>query len=154
MDPDISIDDEAWNAVADLEGLATRAVATSLGLVDMADAQLALNFADDETLGRLNAQWRGKPKPTNVLSFPAGPGMTPPDEPAFLGDVILASGVTQAEAREQGKSWADHTAHLIIHGVLHLAGHDHETEEEAAVMEALEIRAMAALGLPNPYEIG
>jgi probable rRNA maturation factor len=78
--------------------------------------------------------------------------MTPPDEPVFLGDVILASGVTRVEAQEQGKSWEDHTTHLILHGVLHLAGHDHETEDEAAVMEALEIRAMAALGLANPYE--
>jgi probable rRNA maturation factor len=152
MDPDIEIEDEAWNAVQDLEATAKRAVAEALALVNMADAQVALNFADDETLAGLNAQWRGKPKPTNVLSFPAGPGMTPPDEPPFLGDVILASGVTRMEAQEQGKSWKDHTTHLIIHGVLHLAGHDHETEDEAAVMEALEIRAMAALGLANPYE--
>jgi probable rRNA maturation factor len=152
MDPDIEIEDEAWNAVANLEALAKRAVAQGLALVDMPDAQVALNFADDETLAKLNAQWRGKSKPTNVLSFPAGPSMTPPDEPVFLGDVILASGVTRVEAQEQGKSWEDHTTHLILHGVLHLAGHDHETEDEAAVMEALEIRAMAALGLANPYE--
>jgi probable rRNA maturation factor len=152
MDPDIEIEDEAWHAVENLEALAKRAVVQALALVNMTDAQVALNFADDETLASLNAQWRGKPKPTNVLSFPAGPGMTPPDEPTFLGDVILASGVTKAEAQEQGKSWEDHTTHLIIHGVLHLAGHDHETEDEAAVMEALEIRAMAALGLANPYE--
>jgi probable rRNA maturation factor len=152
MDPDIEIADEAWNALANLEALAKRAVAQGLALVDMPNAQVALNFADDETLAKLNAQWRGKSKPTNVLSFPAGPGMTPPDEPVFLGDVILASGVTRVEAQEQGKSWEDHTTHLILHGVLHLAGHDHETEDEAAVMEALEIRAMAALGLANPYE--
>ncbi len=152
MDPDIEIQDEAWNAVQNLEALAKRAVAQVLGMVNMPEAQVALNFADDETLASLNAQWRGKLKPTNVLSFPAGPGMTPPDEPPFLGDIILASGVTQIEAQEQGKSWEDHTTHLIIHGLLHLAGHDHETQDEAAVMEALEIRAMAALGLANPYE--
>jgi probable rRNA maturation factor len=152
MDPDIEIEDEAWNAVANLEVLAKRAVAEALTRVNLADVQVALNFADDETLARLNAQWRGKPKPTNVLSFPAGPGMTPPDAPVFLGDVILAAGVTRAEAQEQGKSWEDHITHLIIHGVLHLAGHDHETEDEASAMEALEIRAMAALGLANPYE--
>jgi probable rRNA maturation factor len=152
MDPDIEIQDEAWNAVQNLEALAKRAVAQGLGMVNMPEAQVALNFADDETLASLNAQWRGKLKPTNVLSFPAGPGMTPPDEPPFLGDIILASGVTRIEAQEQGKSWEDHTTHLIIHGLLHLAGHDHETQDEAAVMEALEIRAMAALGLANPYE--
>lgn len=152
MDPDIEIQDEAWNAVQNLEALAKRAVAQVLGMVNMPEAQVALNFADDETLASLNAQWRGKLKPTNVLSFPAGPGMTPPDEPPFLGDIILASGVTRIEAQEQGKSWEDHTTHLIIHGLLHLAGHDHETQDEAAVMEALEIRAMAALGLANPYE--
>ena len=152
MDPDIEIQDEAWNAVQNLEALAKRAVAQVLGMVNMPEAQVALNFADDETLASLNAQWRGKLKPTNVLSFPAGPGMTPPDEPPFLGDIILASGVTQIDAQEQGKSWEDHTTHLIIHGLLHLAGHDHETQDEAAVMEALEIRAMAALGLANPYE--
>ena len=152
MDPDIEIQDEAWNAVQNLEALAKRAVAQGLGMVNMPEAQVALNFADDETLASLNALWRGKLKPTNVLSFPAGPGMTPPDEPPFLGDIILASGVTRIEAQEQGKSWEDHTTHLIIHGLLHLAGHDHETQDEAAVMEALEIRAMAALGLANPYE--
>lgn len=154
MQPDISIEDEAWQAIDGLEALAERAVAAALGQAGRAGALVAVGFADDATLARLNGEWRGKPKPTNVLSFPAAPGMAEPGGPEFLGDVILASGVTRAEAEAQGKPWAAHVSHLIIHGVFHLLGEDHETEAQASRMEAAEIRAMEKLGLPNPYEIG
>ena len=154
MDPDISIEADGWSSLPGLEALAQRAVKAALAELDLAGSLVALNFADDETVAAVNSQWRGKPKPTNVLSFPAPEGMEEPEGPEFLGDVILACGVTRAEAEEQGKPWANHVAHLIIHGVMHLSGHDHETEPDAAAMEAAEIRALARLGISNPYEIG
>jgi probable rRNA maturation factor len=152
MDPDISIEDEAWNELSELEALAQKAAKAVLQEAGLETALVSLSFANDATLAQLNGQWRGKPKPTNVLSFPVSQSM-PETGLKFLGDVILACGVTRNEAAEQNKNWADHTTHLIIHGILHLAGMDHETESEAAAMEAAEIRAMARLGLGNPYEI-
>lgn len=108
-------------------------------------------LTDDETVRGLNARFRGQDKPTNVLSFPApeGPG-------APLGDIALAFGVCAAEARNQGKPLADHLRHLVIHGVLHLMGWDHETDDEAEAMEALERGLLAALGVADPYraEVG
>ena len=119
---------------------------------------VSLVLADDEEVHALNLQWRAKDKPTNVLSFP----MLSRDEvlraggddqaPAMLGDMILAHGVCLREAAEKGISDQAHTSHLIVHGLLHLAGYDHETgEAEAEEMEALERKALALLGMPDPY---
>ncbi|MGF1605299.1 MAG: rRNA maturation RNase YbeY [Rhodothalassiaceae bacterium] len=100
----------------------------------------------DEAVRRLNAQWRGQDKPTNVLSFPSG-------EAEPLGDLVLAYGVCAREAAEQGKALMDHVVHLVLHGLLHLLGHNHETDLQADVMEALERAVMAELGLRDPYAV-
>jgi probable rRNA maturation factor len=100
-------------------------------------------LADDKTLRRLNRDFRGKDKATNVLSFP-GTG-------DHAGDIAIAHGVTKAEAKAAGKKFADHATHLVVHGVLHLAGHDHERPKDAKVMEPLEVKILARLGVSDPY---
>jgi probable rRNA maturation factor len=98
----------------------------------------------DRKLRTLNANFRGKDKPTNVLSFPS-------DDPDYLGDIAIAYGVTAREAKAEGKSFAHHAAHLAVHGVLHLLGFDHERPCDARLMEPLEIEILAGLKIPNPY---
>ncbi len=107
--------------------------------------RLTILLADDARLKRLNHDFRGKKKPTNVLSFPSG-------APDYAGDVALAYGVTRAEALAANKPFADHARHLVVHGVLHLAGYDHMTARDAEIMEPLETRVLARLGVPDPYE--
>lgn len=150
----IDVADSGWGDPAGLEDLARRASAAVFAALGRspADLDVSIVFADDETVRRLNAEWRGKDRPTNVLSFPAEDIPLPPGEPRPLGDVILAFGVVAREAAEQGKSLPDHAAHLMIHGLLHLFGHDHVAEGEAAAMEALEIEILKGLGISNPYE--
>ncbi len=101
-------------------------------------------LADDARLKRLNRDFRGKNKPTNVLSFPAG-------ETGYAGDIAIAYGVTKKEALAADKRLADHAVHLTVHGVLHLAGHDHETDADARVMEPLEVKILKRLGIADPY---
>lgn len=105
-------------------------------------------FADDATVRELNARFRGKDKPTNVLSFPAPAGFH-----ERLGDVALAYETVAAEAADQGKPLADHALHLIVHGLLHLQGYDHETEADAQEMEGEERRILARLGIADPYHL-
>jgi probable rRNA maturation factor len=100
-------------------------------------------LADNKTLRRLNRDFRGKDKPTNVLSFPGSEG--------YAGDIAIAHGVTKAEAKTAGKKFADHAVHLAVHGVLHLAGYDHERPKDAKVMEPLEVKILARLGIADPY---
>jgi probable rRNA maturation factor len=152
----IEVEDETWTQqLPGLEGLADRTVKAALSACGQSDAatDVFVLFTDDIAIAAMNAEWRGKPKPTNVLSFPAPDGMPLPEgEPKPLGDIVLASGVVTAEARDQGKTLQDHCTHLIVHGCLHLLGHDHEDEAEAAEMEQLEIDILKGLGISNPYE--
>ena len=117
------------------------------------DVEVSLVLADDITVQALNRDYRGQDKPTNVLSFAAledgGPAL--PGEPVALGDVVLALETVLREAREQGKPLADHLRHLTVHGALHLLGFDHESDEEATEMEALEVSILAGLGIADPY---
>jgi probable rRNA maturation factor len=100
-------------------------------------------LAGDRKLRALNHNFRGKDKPTNVLSFP-GAG-------DYAGDIALAYGVTKKEAKAAGKTMANHATHLVVHGVLHLAGHDHERPKEASAMEGLEVKILGRLGIADPY---
>jgi len=114
--------------------------------------ELALVLSDDDDLRVLNRQWRGQDKSTNVLAFangPTAPGNGP--TPMLLGDVVLAFGTIRREAKAGAKSLADHVAHLVVHGVLHLLGHDHVKSTSAAAMERLETEILRGLGVPNPY---
>jgi probable rRNA maturation factor len=147
---DIAREDETW---PDVEGLVGRAVSTAVaigGLAHLPGAELSIVLADDAHIRSINAEWRGKDKPTNVLSFPAAPAGQIARSP-LLGDIILAKETIAREATEAGQQFEDHLTHLVIHGLLHLFGYDHETEAEAAAMEALETRILATLGIADPY---
>lgn len=152
---DIVLADPAWRrALPRADALARRAAAMALaeaGEAAVAGAGLTILLADDRALRRLNAEHRGKDKPTNVLSFPAGahPAQAGSERP--LGDIVIALETTRAEARAAGKPLADHLAHLVIHGVLHLLGHDHERPAPARRMERLEVLLLARLGIADPY---
>jgi len=141
-----------WDGLPNAEALAQRAAEAAATVADGADEDLEVSvmLTDDESIRTLNRQWRGKDKPTNVLSFPAPeqPGL---EGPRHLGDIALAYETLVREAEEESKPLADHFAHLVVHGVLHLLGYDHETDEEADVMEALEVKALAGLGIADPY---
>ena len=155
MTVSIEVEDEAWQALAGLDQLVQTAVASALrsGGADPEESEIAILFTDDQSIAAINAEWRGITKPTNVLSFPAAPGLpVPAGEPRPLGDIVLAHGVIVREAAEQGKTLHDHTAHLIVHGVLHLLGYDHEADAEAVEMERLEAGILKGLGISDPYE--
>ncbi len=154
-----------WPAATDWEALAARAAAALAKVApELASPRLcaSLLFTGDADVHTLNREWRGKDKPTNVLSFPmleraellALEGVGEDDAPPeLLGDIALALETCAREAGDKGINLEDHTAHLIIHGLLHLAGHDHETSPgDAAAMEALEIKALALMGIADPYD--
>ncbi|MGE4324974.1 MAG: rRNA maturation RNase YbeY [Pseudodonghicola sp.] len=164
MTIDLTMEDPAWEAL-DLEPLADRAAAATLlhlGL-DPEVCEIAILACDDARIATLNAEFRDKPTPTNVLSWPAEelaaeePGGAPDlPEPDFtgeiaLGDIAIAYGTCAREAAEQGKSLADHATHLIVHGILHLLGYDHIRDPDATLMEGLEIEILGRMGLDNPY---
>jgi probable rRNA maturation factor len=123
------------------------------------DAALTVRVVGAAESRRLNRTWRGKDKPTNVLSFPAGPLPAASSrgqrgaatEPQPIGDLAICAPVVAREAREQGKPVPAHWAHMVVHGVLHLLGYDHENERDAAIMEAREVRILAQFGYPDPY---
>lgn len=148
---DIIIEDGDWGALAPVDevfGPVADAVARRLDL-DSAEAAIALS--SDERVRALNLTYRGKDKPTNVLSFPAGEDGLPPGSRRHLGDIVLAAETVAREAAVEGKPLRHHLQHLAVHGLLHLLGYDHETEAEAAEMEALEVEILEQLGIPDPY---
>lgn len=159
LDVVFAIDDDSWEqALPGAESVCERAAQAAIAAGADPDAcewfELSLVLTDDETVRKLNRAWRGKDYATNVLSFP-GLGdefdPTPEGAPALLGDVVLAFGTCVAEARRDEVALADHVSHLVVHGVLHLLGFDHEDEADAQEMEALEIEVLAGLGIGNPY---
>jgi probable rRNA maturation factor len=155
-DIDLAVEDDRWTeSVPDLEPLVIQAVEAGLAVAPDkpgGGVEVSVLLADDATVQDLNRTWRGKDKPTNVLSFPAAPQPVPPGNPTPLGDVVLAYETMVRESAEQGKPLRNHLAHLLVHGTLHLVGQDHELgQAEAEAMEALEIAALATLGIPDPY---
>lgn len=144
---------DGWRAIPDLEARCRAAVAAALaGGGWTAPAEVSLLLADDSEMRRLNREFRDRDKATNVLAFPAG-GSGAGGAPILLGDVALGHETVRAEAAAQGKTPADHLAHLIVHGVLHLLGFDHEDDRAASEMEGLERQALAALGVADPYRL-
>ena len=135
---------------AHLCGEAARAALAGAGGAPRA-AELSIVLGDDVLVQTLNRQWRGQDKPTNVLAFPAHEAALPRGAPRLLGDVVLAFETLAAEAAAQSKPLAHHLRHLVVHGVLHLMGYDHQAAGEAARMEALEVAVLSGLGVPDPY---
>ncbi|HXC74114.1 MAG TPA: rRNA maturation RNase YbeY [Sphingomicrobium sp.] len=157
--------DEEWDSSRRWEPLVRKAAEAAIAesaFPDLMDSdraiEMSVTLTGDEEVQALNAKWRGKDKPTNVLSFPmaddldfarsnvAGPEL-------LLGDIILAHGVCAAEAAEKGVSFEQHATHLLVHGMLHLLGYDHQEDAQASDMEAREVKALARLGIANPYEV-
>ena len=159
--------EEPWAQDVDWEALATRAALAAVErtpqiewLTHPVAIEVAVRLTSDDEVHALNRQYRHKDKPTNVLSFP----MVQPDlldavtqgsddGEVLLGDIVLAHGVCAAEAAEKGIPVTDHATHLIVHGVLHLLGHDHGDDAEAEAMEGLERDALTSLGIADPYLI-
>jgi len=140
------IEDEGWTAILpDAAALAGDCQRHAAAVEAAIGREIALLFCDDAAMADLNARFRGKEGATNVLSFPSG------EEEGFLGDIALARETCVAEAREKEISLRDHAAHLIIHGMLHLIGYDHETESEAVLMERRETEILSAMGVADPY---
>ncbi|NBB52647.1 rRNA maturation RNase YbeY [Rhizobium sp. CRIBSB] len=141
---EVEVEDTAWTtALPDAARRAQAAAEAALGGV-AGDAVILLT--DDATIQDLNGRFRSRDKPTNVLSFPAAESAFP-----HLGDVVLALGVCSSEASAQGKTLSDHLTHLVVHGVLHLLGRDHEVDSDAVAMEAEEREILSRLGVPDPY---
>lgn len=147
---------DCWQDQPDAEAVIQRAIdaAAQIAEADAADAEIAVMLTDDAGIRTLNNNWRGIDKPTNVLSFPAlqptGP-VGEDDPPRMLGDIAIAYQTMRREADEAQKPFAHHLSHLTVHGFLHLIGYDHESDEEAEEMEALETEILAQLGIPDPY---
>jgi len=143
---EIEVEDAAWTvAMPDAEAVVLRAATAALGTVE---GDLVVLLTDDAEVQDLNKRFRDKDRPTNVLSFPAAESAFP-----HLGDVVLGYAYCAAEAQAQGKTLSDHLSHLVVHGVLHLLGRDHEDEAEAEEMEAEEREILAALGVADPYAV-
>jgi probable rRNA maturation factor len=148
---------DCWAAEPDADAIIHRAIEAAAAMIDTdtADAELAIMLTDDAGIRTLNQNWRGIDKPTNVLSFPAlqpPEGADEPDDmPSMLGDIAIAYETTRREADEEDKPFANHLSHLAVHGFLHLVGYDHEKDDEAEEMEALEREILATLGIADPY---
>lgn len=150
---EIRIQARRWREIDALRPRILAAVQAALALAPvkpLAGAELSLLLTDDKRIRSVNRDWRGFDKATNVLSFPAAPPGRIAGSPA-LGDIVLAFETIAREAESEDKSFGDHLSHLVVHGLLHLLGEDHETQEQAERMEALETAALARLGIADPY---
>jgi probable rRNA maturation factor len=162
---DLRIEGGGWDGIADAEDLAEAACSAALAgaEIDPSGYAIGVLLTDDAEVASLNERFRGRASATNVLSWPAFPlaprsgGAPPPAPPApgpeglSLGDVALAGETVRREADESGLAFRDHAAHLIVHGVLHLLGYDHERDADATLMEDVERRALGRIGVANPY---
>jgi len=142
---DLRIADDTWQTLGDLEALCQRALDAGFA-GNTGDALVDILLTDNAHMEDLNMHWRAKPKPTDVLSFPAEA-----NPEGFLGDIAIGYGIARKDAAFSGKTLANHLSHLLIHGLLHLLGHDHIQDSEAEIMEDLERKALASLGIDDPY---
>jgi probable rRNA maturation factor len=159
LDIQISVEEGGWPSEETLQALAERVLGSAAAYLTQQERQpfpktateLSLVFTDDASIRQINAEWRGQDKATNVLSFPAFP-LAPGGVPGpMLGDIMVARETVEREAVELDKSFDDHLTHLMVHGFLHLFGYDHMNDDEAEIMEGLETRILAQLGLSDPY---
>ncbi len=149
---------DCWQSESGAEAVIHRAIEAAAAMVDAEtfDAELAIMLTNDDGIRTLNKSWRGIDKPTNVLSFPALQPVGPRDDddaPRMLGDIAIAYETTRAEADAEHKPFENHLSHLAVHGFLHLIGYDHEKDADAEIMEELERKILAQLGIPDPYAI-
>lgn len=152
----VAVEDDRWKALfPEAEAALAPFVRAALaaGTAPAGPVELGVVLTDDATVHRLNRDYRGQDKPTNVLSFALSEGEATPEPggPAMLGDVVLAYDTVAREAEERGERAQDHACHLVVHGVLHLLGYDHATDAEAETMERLEAAVLARFGLADPY---
>ena len=147
---EILIESPLWKSCRGVRTVLRRAVTEAAAAASTRGGEVAIVLTDDSAIRVLNSNWRGKDKPTNVLSFP---GTTPPAEgaPRHLGDIVIAYQTAAREAQAEDKPFAHHLAHLAVHGFLHLVGYDHEDDAEADAMEGLEVAVLARISVPNPY---
>lgn len=150
---DISITDDSWENEAYLAKIVDKVLSATLDRLGFGklDSELSLVFTNDNEICKINAQWRHIEKPTNVLSFPAFPISAGEMPGPMLGDIVVAYETVMREATDENKSFDDHLSHLIVHGLLHLMGYDHQTDEEAEEMEQLEREILHNLGIGDPY---
>ncbi len=150
----VAIDAPDWRATfPTIEAICRRAILAALaGRGPNQSVEISVLLTNDAHMRELNRRYRDRDASTNVLSFPADVTRNCAGEPRLLGDIVLAHETVVAEAASQGKSVADHATHLLIHGTLHLLGHDHHTDADAEVMEGLEVSALSALGIGDPYQ--
>jgi probable rRNA maturation factor len=139
------VDDPGWRKPRRLVTHLQRAAEAALKSVRL-KGSITILLSSDARLKTLNHDFRGRNKPTNVLSFPAS------GEDGYRGDIAIAHGVTAKEAKAAGKTFTDHASHLVVHGVLHLAGYDHEKSRDAKTMEPLEVKILKTLGIADPYK--
>ncbi|MCO6391503.1 rRNA maturation RNase YbeY [Aliihoeflea aestuarii] len=153
LEIDIAVEAGDWpdeNVLSAQAESACAATFAELG-IEPRESELSLVFTDDASIRNLNREWRGKDKATNVLSFPAFK-VAPGDAlPPMLGDVILAFETVSREAALEDKPFEHHLAHLLVHGLLHLLGYDHENDADADEMEGLERKILMRLSIPDPY---
>ena len=152
----VSREDSGWadeDALFNLSQLVVLAATNTLKLDAAGPCELSIVFAGDAMVKGLNAKWRGKDEATNVLSFPAFPLQPGGKLPPLLGDMVLAFETVASEAEHEGKPFSHHVSHLVLHGLLHLLGYDHETEAEAEGMEGLERAILDKLAIPDPYAV-
>jgi len=155
MNPLLStlVECESWNQHEGFEALASEVIARAVTATQIKlakGAEVSLLLCDDARIAKINCEWRGLDKPTNVLSFPAAPRALLAKSPA-VGDIAIAYETVAREAVDEGKTFRDHYMHMVLHGFLHLLGYDHETDAEAEEMEELEISILATLGVADPY---
>lgn len=140
------VEDEGWrDAMPEIEALTAACLEAAAAREPELQREIALMFCDDAKIRELNRQFRGQDKPTNVLSFPSG------EAEGFLGDIALSRETCVREANDKGLPLRDHAAHLIIHGMLHLIGYDHQTDADASVMERCETVILGSMGIADPY---
>src|SRR5262245_56002211 len=150
---DILVESSRWRAVPSARKTVRRAIAAAASRA-RGRAALSVVLTDDAAVRTLNRRWRGKNRPTNVLSFPSGESAPPRGAPRHLGDIVIAYETTAREAVGESKPFAHHLAHLTVHGFLHLLGYDHDQNDDAEKMERLERTILKRIGIPDPYEMG